>query len=123
MVYRLAADGVLLLHLAFVLFVVGGGFLVRRTPRLAWLHLPAAAWGAVVEFAGWVCPLTPLEHFLRQRGETANYDEDFITHYLLSILYPSALTREVQIVLGAAVLAVNLAIYWRLVRRHYGPRP
>ncbi len=90
MVYRLAADGVLLLHLAFVLFVVGGGFLVRRTPRLAWLHLPAAAWGAVVEFAGWVCPLTPLEHFLRQRGETANYDEDFITHYLLSILYPSA---------------------------------
>ncbi|WHZ24470.1 MAG: putative membrane protein [Nitrospira sp.] len=115
--YRLSADFVLLIHLAFVLFVVAGGLLVLKWPRLAWLHLPAVAWGALVEFTGWICPLTPLENSLRAMGGGAVYGSDFIAHYLLPILYPTGLTRYLQVVLGMGLLAANVALYVWLWRR------
>lgn len=116
MIYALLADAVLLLHLAFILFVVLGGFLLRRCPRLVWLHLPAAAWGAYVEFASRPCPLTPLENRLRLLGGEAGYQGGFIEHYLLPVVYPEELTRGLQIALGLGVVVVNLAAYamwWR----------
>lgn len=118
MSYRFAADLVLATHLAFVLFVVFGGLLVLRRPRIAWLHLPAVAWAALVEFSGWICPLTPLEVALRRGAGEAGYGGDFIEHYLVSLIYPSELTRDLQMLIGAFVLLVNLAIYWTLWRRH-----
>lgn len=115
--YRLGADLVLLLHLAFVVFVVAGGLLILKWPRIAWVHLPAVAWGAIVEFTGWICPLTPLENTLRAMAGTAAYDSDFIEHYILPLLYPAKLTSDIQLILGIAVLGVNVAIYswlwWR----------
>ena len=117
MLYRWSADLVLLLHFGFVAFVVLGGVLVLRWPRLRWAHLPAVAWGALIEFAGWVCPLTPLEVLLRQRGGEAGYSGDFIDHYLTATLYPAGLTRNVQIALGTAVLLGNLCLYAVLLVR------
>ena len=117
MLYRLAADAVLAAHLAFVLFVVCGGLLVLRTPRLAWLHLPAVAWGAFVELSGSICPLTPLEVTLRRGAGEAGYGGDFIEHYLVSLIYPAGLTRELQMALGAAALLLNLIVYVILWRR------
>ena len=115
--YRMGSDLVLLLHLAFVLFVVAGGLLVAKWPRLAWLHLPSAAWGALVEFTGWICPLTPLENSLRAMAGAETYDRDFIEQYILPLLYPVELTRHVQLVLGAVVVGVNLVAYGWLWRR------
>ena len=117
MIYRGLADLVLVVHLAFVAFVVLGGFLVLRYPRLAWIHLPAAIWGVLIEFAGWICPLTPLENWFRARGGEAGYGGGFIEHYLLAALYPTGLTREVQIVLGTIVVALNLAVYALVIAR------
>ena len=117
MLYRLLADVTVVVHLAFVLFVVAGGLLVLRRPRLAWLHVPAAVWGAVIEFAGWVCPLTPLENWLREQGGQVGYSTSFVEHYLIPILYPQTLTRELQWLLGGLVLAVNLAVYAVVLRR------
>jgi hypothetical protein len=111
MIDSVLADAVLLLHLAFVAFVAAGGLLVLRWPRLAWLHLPAAVWGALVELAGWICPLTPLENFLRERAGRTGYSGDFVEHYLMLLIYPSGLTANMQLLLGVGVLAVNLAIY------------
>jgi hypothetical protein len=105
-----------------VLFVVLGGLLVLRWPRAAWLHLPAALWGALIEFTGCICPLTPLEQRLRRAGGDATYSGGFIEHYIVPVLYPTGLTRTTQIVLGAFVIALNLAIYgWVLGRRRHGP--
>ncbi len=117
MLYRIVADVIVILHLAFVGFVLFGGLLVLRRRRVVWLHLPAVAWGAAIEFGGWICPLTPLENWLRMQGGESSYSSDFIEHYLLPLLYPAGLTREVQIALGAVVLAVNLAIYGWIWRR------
>ena len=88
MFFRLLADLVLLMHLAFVVFVVLGGVLVLRRPRLAWIHVPAAVWGVLIEYAGWVCPLTPLEILFRQRGGEEGDSGGFIEHYLTSTPYP-----------------------------------
>ena len=115
--YRFLADAVVLLHLAFVLFVVLGGLLVARRPRVAWAHLPAAAWGAAIEFGGWICPLTYLENRLRLLGGGAAYRGGFVDRYILHILYPQGLTRGVQLVLGVLVLALNGYVYARLARR------
>lgn len=115
--YHLGADLVLLLHLAFVLFVVAGGLIVLKWPRLAWLHLPAVAWGAVVEFTGWICPLTPLENLLRTLAGASTYDADFIQHYILPLLYPAELTRDIQLILGMIVISVNVTVYGWLWRR------
>lgn len=117
MVYRALADLVLLVHFAFVLFVVLGGLLVLRRPNFAWLHLPCAAWGVLIEFAGWVCPLTPWEVSLRIRGGEAGYAGGFIAHYVTAVLYPAGLTRGVQIVLGSFALLLNVAIYSFIVLR------
>jgi len=109
--YQLLASLVVMIHLLFVLFVLFGGLLVLRWRRIAWLHLPAAAWGVLVEFTGWICPLTPLEHWLRTQEGAAGYDGDFVLHYLLPILYPEGLTHNIQLILGALVLIVNIVIY------------
>lgn len=108
---RLLADLVVVAHLAFVAFVVAGGTLVLRWPRLAWAHVPAAAWGALVALAGWVCPLTPLENDLRRLGGEGGYAGGFVERYLVGVLYPSGLTRAHQAALGLLVLAVNGAVY------------
>lgn len=109
--FRILADLVVIVHLAFVLFVVAGGVLVWRWPRLAWVHLPAAAWGVVVECAGLVCPLTPLELWLRSRAGGGVYEGGFVEQYLLPVLYPPTLGRELQWLLGGVVAGVNLAVY------------
>ena len=115
--YRLLADATVVFHLAFVAFVIGGGLLVLRWPKVAWLHVPAALWGAVIEFAGWVCPLTPLENWLRERGGQAAYATSFVEHYLIPVLYPESLTRSVQWILGGFVLLTNVAVYAVVLRR------
>lgn len=117
MLYTTLADLVVLAHFGFVVFVVAGGIAVLRWPRVAWVHLPAAAWGALIEYAGWICPLTPLENALREAGGQAAYSGDFVEHYVVPVLYPAALTRDTQIALGSAVLLVNGIVYWRLVWR------
>jgi hypothetical protein len=109
--YKLLADLVVLVHAAFVLFVVLGGLLVARWRGLARIHLPAAIWAAIVEFFGWVCPLTPLENWLRQKAGESDYGSDFVARYILPTLYPEELTRELQIALGVLVILINLAIY------------
>ena len=114
---RIAADLVVVLHASFVAFVVFGGLLALRWPRAAWVHLPAAAWGAAIEFTGWICPLTPLEHALRLRAGDDTYAGDFLAAYLLAALYPEGLTRGVQFALGGLVVLVNAAIYTVVLRR------
>jgi hypothetical protein len=109
--YRFLADLVVGLHFVFVVFVVAGGLLVLRWPKLAYLHLPVAVYGAAIEFIGWICPLTPLENSLRRQAGESGYSTGFIEHYLLPILYPSALTRDIQFLLGLLVIAVNLGVY------------
>lgn len=116
MAYRLLADAVALLHAAFVVFVVAGGLIVVRWPRVALAHLPAAAWGALIEFGGWICPLTPLENYLRGRAGEAGYSGGFVEHYVLGALYPAGLTRAIQWALGAFVIVVNVAAYGWIVR-------
>ena len=110
------ADAVVLLHMCFVVFVVAGGLLVLRWRRMAWVHVPCAVWGAWIEFAGWICPLTPLEIWLRRRAGETGYETGFIEHYLLPVLYPSELTRSTQLVLGTVVVVLNVVLYawvWR----------
>src|SRR5687767_6199898 len=117
MFFRSAADLVLVVHLAFVLFVVLGGLLVLRWPRVAWVHVPVALYGAAIEFIGFICPLTPLEVWLRRRGGEAGYEGGFIEHYITAALYPTGLTRELQLALGVGVLAINALVYGMLLRR------
>lgn len=114
MALRLLADGVLALHLAFILWVGLGGLVVLRRPRLAWLHLPALLWGAAIEFTGGVCPLTPLENTLRRAAGGAGYAGGFIEHYLLAFIYPDVLTPALQWLLGGLVLVINVPIYFSL---------
>jgi hypothetical protein len=121
--YTLLADLIVGLHLLFVAFVVLGGLLVLRWPRVAWVHLPAAVWGAVIEFTGGVCPLTPLEQALRRRAGQAGYHGGFVEHYLLPVLYPAGLTRNVQVVLGAVVIAANVTVYALALRRRRSSPP
>jgi len=114
-IWRALADGVIAIHLAFVAFVIFGGFLVWRWPRAAFAHLPALAWGVWVELSGQICPLTYLENRLRLLAGEAGYHGGFIRHYLLPILYPPGLTRPDQWVLAGALLAVNALAYGRFL--------
>lgn len=117
MIYRLLADATVIAHMGFVAFVLFGGLLVLRWPQVAWAHVPAAVWGAWIEFAGWICPLTPLENWLRERGGEAVYASSFTERYILPLLYPDALTREMQLLLGSLVVVVNAALYVVVLRR------
>ena len=117
MIYHYLADAVVVVHLLFVVFIMLGGLLSLRWIRWMWVHLPVAAWGVIVEWAGWICPLTPLENWLRERAGSSGYSGGFVEHYLLPILYPHGLTRGIQIWLGIGVLAVNAAIYGYLFYR------
>ena len=126
--YGVAADLLVVVHLAFVGFVGFGGFAVPYRPRLVWLHLPAAAWGVGIELSGAICPLTPIEQWLRMQGGAAGYEGDFVARYLFPVLYPAGLTRQAQIVLGMAAFGINAAAYgWWLrgwwLRRAGGVRP
>lgn len=116
MLYRWLADLIVLLHFGFVVFAVLGGLLVFRWRRLLWIHIAAVLWAAAIEFLGWICPLTPLENWLRRQSGDAEYHSDFIAHYLLPVLYPAGLTREVQIILGFSVVFMNAIIYGWLLR-------
>ena len=116
--YGVLADLVLLAHAGFVVFVVIGGLLVLVRPRLAWLHLPAVAWGAGIEFAGVICPLTPLENHLRALAHQQGYTGGFVEHYVFGLLYPDGLTRNVQLALGVAVIVINVLVYAAVWRRH-----
>ncbi len=118
MVYQSLADIVVVLHLAFVIFVIGGGLCALRWRKAIYFHLPAAAWGALIEFAGWICPLTPLENWLRKKGGESGYPGEFVEHYILPILYPAGLTREIQIILGILVVVANLFLYGFIFLSH-----
>ncbi|MDH3997904.1 MAG: DUF2784 domain-containing protein [Desulfuromonadales bacterium] len=111
MLSQLAADAVLILHLLFILFALFGGLLVLHRRRWMWLHLPAVLWGVWVEWAGKLCPLTPLENHFRHLANGQGYEGGFVQHYLLPLIYPAGLTPTVQLVLGAVVIAVNLLVY------------
>ena len=115
MIYCIAADLIVLIHFAFILFVVAGGFLVIKWHQVSLLHIPAAVWGVLIEFTGGICPLTPLENKLRLAGGEAGFSGGFIEKYIVSLIYPEGLTRWVQILLGLAVILVNISIYGYLL--------
>jgi hypothetical protein len=117
MIYGWMADAVLLVHLAFIVLVLLGGLLTLRWPRVAFVHLPSAVWGILVEVAGWTCPLTPLEVAPRQRAGQAGFTGGFIEHYVTAVVYPEGLTRPAQIALGILALLVNVVIYGHLLKR------
>lgn len=125
MLYLALAQAVLLVHLAFILFVLFGGLLALKWPRLIWWHLPAVIWGALTEFFSLPCPLTPLEKYFLQRGGESAYQGDFIAHYLFALIYPTGLTPKVQFLLGVVVVVLNLLIYGLLIKRNRdkGGRP
>ncbi len=125
MPYRALADAAVGVHFGFILFVVLGGFLVLRWPRLAWLHVPAFAWGAAIAFGGWICPLTYVEIYFRRLGAAEGYDTSFVEHYILPLVYPDLLfpggfPRSGFIAIGLFVLAVNAVIYWRVWKNRRG---
>jgi len=126
-IYRFLADGAVIVHLLFILFVVGGGLLVFRWPKVAIAHIPAFLWGVMIEFAGWICPLTYLENDLRRRAAAAGYDGGFVEHYILPVIYPDLLfpggfPASGFIVIGIAVLLLNLTVYWQVWRRRVRPQ-
>ncbi len=112
------AELIVAVHFAFVMFVMLGGLLALRWPRVTWIHLPAVIWGVLIEFTGWICPLTPLENRLRRASGEAGYQGDFIAHYILPVLYPNGLTRTDQLMLGGVALAINVAVYAFVIVRH-----
>ncbi|MFZ2949825.1 MAG: DUF2784 domain-containing protein [Desulfuromonadaceae bacterium] len=120
MIYHLSADMVVLIHALFVLFVLFGGVAVLRWRRMAWLHLPAALWGALIELGGWICPLTYLENYLRRMGGRAVYGGTFIGRHLEPLLYPLGLTRYAQLLFGLSALVINLVIYAHFWRHRCG---
>ncbi len=117
MLFQIVADFILFLHLFFIVFVVLGALLLFRWPRMVWIHLPAAVWGAVVELGGYICPLTPLENKMRTLAGQGAYGGGFIERYLVPVIYPEGLTSSIQLVLGLFVIVVNLIIYALLLIR------
>ena len=115
--YRLAADAVVVIHLLFILFVFLGGLTLFRWPRMIWVHVPAALWGGAVELFAAPCPLTPLENHLRFAGNAGTYSGGFIDHYIMPIVYPPGLTREIQVGLGVLVVAINFTLYFQFLKR------
>lgn len=120
MFYRIAADALVAVHFGFICFVILGGLLAIRWKWVILFHLPAVIWGMLIEFRGWICPLTPWENQLREAAGQSGYEGGFIEHYLLAVMYPDGLTRNVQIVLGLIVLAINASVYGWLVLKWRG---
>lgn len=110
-IYQVLADGVVILHLFFIVFVVLGGMLVLVRPKIIWIHIPCVIWGVLIELTGGICPLTPLELYLRSEAGESTYTGDFVIHYIEPIIYPDGLTRELQILFSALVIMVNAAVY------------
>ena len=118
MLQSVLADSMLVIHLSFILFVVVGGLLIFRWPWAAFVHLPAVFWGVAIEWGNWICPLTPMEQKFRLAADESGYTGGFIEHYLIPLIYPDELTRNIQLGLGLFVLALNALIYaWWLIRR------
>lgn len=117
MLWSTAAAATALLHLGFILFVLFGAIAVLRWPQLAWVHLPAAAWGVLIELFGWWCPLTRWENLFLERAGKAGYDNGFVAHYLMPLIYPAGLTRGTEIAIGIGVLAMNAGLYVRVLSR------
>ncbi|WP_319522594.1 DUF2784 domain-containing protein [uncultured Desulfosarcina sp.] len=115
MIAILAANFVVLVHLSFILFVVLGGILALRWRKIALVHLPCVLWGVMIEWVGWLCPLTPLEYRLRRLAGDAGYSGGFVDHYIMPLVYPAGLTRNMQIGLGVFVLVMNLLVYGRVL--------
>lgn len=122
MLNGIIADFLVILHLTFIFFVVFGGILVLRWKWVGFIHLPAVVWGALIEFQGWICPLTPLEQHYRVLAGQTGYTGNFIEHYLIPIIYPSGLTRSIQIGIGIFVIAINMIIYSRYFYHLRQPR-
>jgi hypothetical protein len=122
-IYAVLADVVVVLHFAFIVFVVLGALTAYRWPKMVWVHIPCVLWGAWIEITGRVCPLTPIEVRFRRMGGTEGYTGGFIEHYLVPIIYPSGLTRADQLLLGGLVVAVNLSAYGFLLWRRRSGRP
>jgi drug/metabolite transporter superfamily protein YnfA len=116
-VYNVLANAIILTHFLFIAFVVCGGLLVVRWPRIAFVHLPAAVWGAVVEIFGWICPLTPLENHFRLLAGYNSYGGDFIVRYLIPVIYPENLTITIQQILGVLVIFINIIFYTIAIRK------
>jgi len=117
MVYRFLADALIVFHFSFILFVVFGGFLILWNRMFVFIHLPAAFWGALIEFKGWICPLTPLENSLRRAGGQAGYPGGFVEHYLIPVIYPAGLTPQIQYILGSLVILTNICVYAYAAKR------
>jgi hypothetical protein len=122
MIFQLTADLLLVIHFLFVIFTVFGGLLLLRYPNLLWAHLPALLWGIVVQWADWVCPLTPLENYFRLRGGEMAYAGSFVEHFILKILYPEHLPLELRYLLGIVLITVNAAVYGYVLSSKRGRR-
>jgi hypothetical protein len=116
MAYNFAATAIAILHLGFIIFVLLGGLLVLKWPRLAWVHVPAAVWGVLIEFFGWWCPLTRWENYLLREAGRAGYHGGFVAHYIMPVIYPAGLTRGMEIGIGILVLVINVSVYVRAFR-------
>jgi len=116
MLYQLLASAVAIIHFAFILFVIGGGFLLLYWPKLMWIHLPAAIWGVAIEMMGWYCPLTAIEKWLLQRAGREGYSGGFVSHYIFALIYPAGLTRTIELALGVIVLVVNVSVYVKVFK-------
>ncbi|MBU4485781.1 MAG: DUF2784 domain-containing protein [Candidatus Delongbacteria bacterium] len=121
MYYRILTDFIVVIHLLFIIFVIFGGFLSLFKKWIIWIHIPVVIWGACVELFGWICPLTPLENWLRLGGDQQGYQGGFIEHYLMPVIYPENLTRNIQIVFGLSVLVINIVVYCILFFRSRQP--
>ncbi len=117
MLKLISADIIVLIHFGFILFVIFGGLLALKWRLFIWLHIPAAIWGALIEFTGWICPLTTLENELRRNHGGGTYSTGFIEHYITPVIYPEGLTRNIQIAMGIAVVLLNLYIYTRYFKK------
>ncbi len=115
MIAKFTADLLVVVHFAFIVFVIFGGLLVLKWGKVSILHIPSVLWGALIEFKGWICPLTPLENHFREAAGGVGYTGGYINYYLMPIIYPEGLTQGIQIVLGVIVLAINLCVYGLVV--------
>ena len=116
--FRVLADGLVVLHLGFILFVIFGGLVVALWPKAIWAHIPCAVWGITIELSGFICPLTSMENYLRLQAGQSAYSGDFIIHYIEPVIYPEGLTRELQVIMALLAFAINAVVYlWLLLKK------